>query len=320
MAGWESIASAVGRFVGVPAVALAGLGQAYMWTLGPHGMMQPIPACSADRTCVVVVGLDNDVYYGVDEVVGVDMADNVTERLVNELQQIAPNAQVVKYPREIELPPAGTGRDGEVAEAVREARTIGAELNARFVVIGRALDDEDVALRFIDVSSGQEVATGNYAMRSRDSLDQLGEQVGALLGVAPAPPETLDPEGKPQEDTTQIAFGPEPGATPPPPTPNVVVPPRVGQWPTAADFDRAYPDRARERGRTGRAVLRCQVTTQQRAENCVVLNETPSGWGFGDAALRLANRTEVYPQLVDGQPTNEGVLDIPYVFRLREGR
>jgi TonB family protein len=49
-----------------------------------------------------------------------------------------------------------------------------------------------------------------------------------------------------------------------------------------------YPAFAMEHAVEGRATLACQVATGGAMQNCSVAAESPQGFGFGDAALKLA--------------------------------
>jgi periplasmic protein TonB len=62
---------------------------------------------------------------------------------------------------------------------------------------------------------------------------------------------------------------------------------------------RYYPRRAIERGVEGFVLLDCLVATSGRL-NCSVLSETPSGWQFGEAALRIAGDHRMAPAMRDG--------------------
>ncbi len=64
---------------------------------------------------------------------------------------------------------------------------------------------------------------------------------------------------------------------------------------------RYYPLRAAARGVEGYAELDCRVSTQG-ALACVVLTETPAGFAFGAAALRIAHDHTMVPATHDGAP------------------
>jgi protein TonB len=73
-----------------------------------------------------------------------------------------------------------------------------------------------------------------------------------------------------------------------------------------------YPRRALDRGITGEVQLTCVVTTAG-ALDCAVASETPAGWGFGDAAIRIARDHRMVPATRDGIPV-EGryVMRVPF--------
>ena len=51
---------------------------------------------------------------------------------------------------------------------------------------------------------------------------------------------------------------------------------------------RYYPQKAQRAGISGMAVLDCLVDTQGWLRDCRVVSEQPAGFGFGEAALRMA--------------------------------
>lgn len=60
-----------------------------------------------------------------------------------------------------------------------------------------------------------------------------------------------------------------------------------------------YPRRALERGIAGDVLLQCVVNTTGLLE-CEVASETPTGWGFGPAAIRMARDHRMVPAMHDG--------------------
>jgi protein TonB len=120
---------------------------------------------------------------------------------------------------------------------------------------------------------------------------------------------------------TDIPVAPKPEPAPPAPPPAPPAPPAPPQI-TAADFikrpdgaayARFYPSRAMEREKTGSVQLRCQVLASGRLTNCAILDEEPSGWGFGEASVRIAREFQVRPQTEDGRATDGGSI----TFRIR---
>jgi TonB family protein len=104
---------------------------------------------------------------------------------------------------------------------------------------------------------------------------------------------------------------------PPPPPPPVITRPDWLRRPSSEDMARYYPERAQEREISGRAALACTVTTRGTLSGCNVASESPSGAGFGEAALRLANRFQMKPQTVDGKPV-EAQTRFTITFQLPE--
>ena len=84
-----------------------------------------------------------------------------------------------------------------------------------------------------------------------------------------------------------------------PPQPAEVTDPRWTRRPR--DLSRFYPARARSAGIEGEVVLDCAVSAQG-ALNCAVARETPAGWGFGEAAQRIAREHRMVPASRAGQP------------------
>lgn len=108
-----------------------------------------------------------------------------------------------------------------------------------------------------------------------------------------------------------------PPAPPAPPAPPSITAADFIQRPDGNDLVRYYPDRALERERTGRATVRCGVNATGRLVSCSVVSEDPSGWGFGEASVRAAQREfRVRPQLENGQPTDGGNITFTISWRL----
>ena len=63
----------------------------------------------------------------------------------------------------------------------------------------------------------------------------------------------------------------------------------IASWAPSMDFSqnhRYYPPAARRAGIEGAVLLDCFVLPRDRVQDCKVLAEKPSGYGFGEAALR----------------------------------
>ena len=84
--------------------------------------------------------------------------------------------------------------------------------------------------------------------------------------------------------------------------------------PNARDFARFYPNRALDQGRSGRVVLDC-VASARGALDCSVVEESPPGWGFGDAALGIARQARIAPEAEDGSSVAGRHVRMPLSFR-----
>jgi protein TonB len=131
----------------------------------------------------------------------------------------------------------------------------------------------------------------------------------------PPPPEQRVPPPNLEAPPTPT---PIPVAVDPPPAPPSPV--LTGfTWlerPGAQDFSRYYPPRAMERNQEGHVQLRCTVSADGRIA-CAVISEDPSGWGFGDAAIRISHSFRMAAQTADGRPTSGGQVTVPITFRLQ---
>lgn len=85
----------------------------------------------------------------------------------------------------------------------------------------------------------------------------------------------------------------------------VVTGPRWIARPEGVELARYYPERAQELGIGGSATVECAVSAAGSL-SCDVTAEEPIGYGFGEAALRVARTFRVAPAMVDGVPSDGG--------------
>lgn len=70
-----------------------------------------------------------------------------------------------------------------------------------------------------------------------------------------------------------------------------------------------YPRRAQSRGVSGYAVVQVIITTSGAVRDPRLLEEYPENYGFGQAAVRAAEKLKYNPRVVDGKPQEvPGVL------------
>lgn len=127
------------------------------------------------------------------------------------------------------------------------------------------------------------------------------------------PPASALPEPGPVVTTTEAAPPP-----PPAPVPAVIRNPSWVTRPTAAQLARLYPDRAAERGVRGAVTMECRVAAQGSVNGCVVLRESPTGYGFGEAALASTRYFRLNPRTIDGQAIEGARVHIPMGFNLAD--
>lgn len=98
--------------------------------------------------------------------------------------------------------------------------------------------------------------------------------------------------------------------------PHVITNPDWRTRPTGEALARFYPDRAQRANIDGYATISCTVTAAGRLSPCRVVSEGPEGYGFGQAALKLAPMFQMTPKTVDGLGVDGGTVRIPIVFRI----
>jgi TonB family protein len=100
-----------------------------------------------------------------------------------------------------------------------------------------------------------------------------------------------------------------------------VLHPNYIRMPNGRDLASEYPSPAFRAGVAGRAVLRCRVQADGTLANCVITAETPLGYGFGEATLRVAKRFRMKPSTGgSGQGVEGDFVIIPIVWKMAQGQ
>lgn len=84
--------------------------------------------------------------------------------------------------------------------------------------------------------------------------------------------------------------------------------PRWASLPSPDAMGGAYPPLAALIGVNGWAELNCTGLADQRLANCVVLDESPAGMGFGRAALSVTSDFRLEPRQIDGAAAKARVV------------
>ncbi len=83
--------------------------------------------------------------------------------------------------------------------------------------------------------------------------------------------------------------------------------------PNPEDYYGVWPAEAWQKGLGGTAVINCNVTPLGTLTDCKVSSESPKGGGFGQAAVILASRMQMKPNLFEGKPGGTRI-EIPVKF------
>jgi TonB family protein len=86
--------------------------------------------------------------------------------------------------------------------------------------------------------------------------------------------------------------------------------------PTDAQLIKAYPDKALYASKSGHVLMQCAVKTDGTMADCKITEETPTGYGFGAAILKLAPLYRLAPAAADGTRASDGTVNIPVDFRV----
>lgn len=114
-----------------------------------------------------------------------------------------------------------------------------------------------------------------------------------------------------------LAAGGQPGAeTASPAEPQPTMPRVLGNV-QYQDVTQLYPPIAMAEDVRGVGTVECWVSEAGRFEDCRVVSESPEGYGFGEATIRLVSRYELEPARLDGVPVRFGPVRQRIIWELR---
>ncbi len=79
-----------------------------------------------------------------------------------------------------------------------------------------------------------------------------------------------------------------------------------------------YPRRAQSRGTNGYAVIEVIITTTGGVRDPKLLEEYPTGYGFGRAAMKAANKLKYNPRVIDGVAQEVPGVLYKFTFQIAE--
>lgn len=169
-------------------------------------------------------------------------------------------------------------------EACRERERIGAEFEAAGYCYTRISNNPHAECSWRHCATGLPPAC-SVAYRPPPPL--------SVSAVAPA----TAPMGDQQPEPTLPA-----NALPPPPAPPISNPVWL-TMPNGEDLASLYPARAASLAVGGRSVVQCGITRIGTLTNCFIYSESPTAFGFGQAALEAARLYRAAPQDGNGRST-----------------
>ncbi|HVZ99360.1 MAG TPA: energy transducer TonB [Caulobacterales bacterium] len=222
-------------------------------------------------------------------------------------------------------PPASTQRDSSERQGLRETA------QPADAPITDSADDEPTPPTAEPISTAQtaqQYASAAPARRSEPVLRSTQPAADPSDTQTPPPqtswgssstytggPISLVPSANPPNGEATVTT-PQTVSLQQPPAPAAVPRGSVtwAQRPSGRRVDAVYPQRAAREGVGGRVELDCTVRADLGV-SCIVASETPTGQGFGAAALQLVSAFRAEHFLSNGQPSEGARVRVPLVFR-----
>jgi TonB family protein len=159
--------------------------------------------------------------------------------------------------------------------------------------------------------------TGCVLVSETPAGQGFGAAALAMAARSPENPKLTEPSevaAPPQEMT--VRFSLHPPAIDPDLTgmAHMVDQPKIVGQPTAAQILAAYPTRALANQVSGAAAMDCLVSAQGTLNDCRIVAELPTGYGFGQATLDVAKNFVMKPRLFDGDPVGGAVVRLAVRF------
>lgn len=148
----------------------------------------------------------------------------------------------------------------------------------------------------------------------RHQVSRAWQSRGGWLALALSLPAAAPAQDPPPAEAAKAAESP-------PPERSVITPfevpstrARVVREPSQDEIGVLYPEAAQGRNVGGKAVVQCEIATSQRLVNCVLTDESPKGFGFGAALLRIAPLYRVAPPTYDDKVVEDAAFSLTMSF------
>ena len=173
-------------------------------------------------------------------------------------------------------------------------------------IIGLAVTFGLLVLMYTLIESGDATVDEREAIRIADIWQperEITEFVREDKPERPDEPEEPPPELPPQD--AELDFNPDAVSLAAPVTSNIQIG-LGGGFARDSDYipvfvpQPQFPRRAQDRGVSGYAVVEVIITTSGQVRDPQLIEEHPTGYGFGRSALRAAERLRYNPRMVDG--------------------